>query len=156
MQSGPSRHLSFNNESLRPSVLGIVFATLRAAPRRRGEPCSPQDRFDADVNMLFFVLWAAENYRALNVADIRELIALPRRRSRRSSSPKQFPSALTAASPNCGITGEIWTCKRFNFGRASTPPRGGTLFGSTLYRTGRQEKKRPARSSGRRFFSRLA
>ena len=37
-----------------------------------------QDRFDADVNMLFFVLWAAENYRTLNVADIRELIALVR------------------------------------------------------------------------------
>jgi uncharacterized protein (TIGR02444 family) len=35
-----------------------------------------QDRFDADVNMLFFVLWAAENYRALNVADIHELMAL--------------------------------------------------------------------------------
>jgi uncharacterized protein (TIGR02444 family) len=37
-----------------------------------------QERFDADVNMLFFVLWAAENHRTLNVADIRELIALVR------------------------------------------------------------------------------
>jgi uncharacterized protein (TIGR02444 family) len=35
-----------------------------------------QDRFDADVNMLFFVLWAAENRRILNVGDISELIAL--------------------------------------------------------------------------------
>jgi uncharacterized protein (TIGR02444 family) len=35
-----------------------------------------QDRFDADVNMLFFVLWTAENYGALNVADICQLIAL--------------------------------------------------------------------------------
>jgi uncharacterized protein (TIGR02444 family) len=35
-----------------------------------------QDRFDADVNMLFFVLWAAESRRILNVADISELIAL--------------------------------------------------------------------------------
>ena len=34
------------------------------------------DRFDADVNMLFFVLWAAESRRILNVADISELIAL--------------------------------------------------------------------------------
>jgi uncharacterized protein (TIGR02444 family) len=35
-----------------------------------------QDRFDADVNMLFFVLWAAESRRILNGADISELIAL--------------------------------------------------------------------------------
>lgn len=35
-----------------------------------------QDRFDADVNMLFFVLWAAESRRALDVADIRQLVAL--------------------------------------------------------------------------------
>ena len=35
-----------------------------------------QERFDADVNMLFFVLWAAESHRTLSVADISELIAL--------------------------------------------------------------------------------
>jgi uncharacterized protein (TIGR02444 family) len=35
-----------------------------------------QERFDADVNMLFFVLWAAESHRILNVADISEFIAL--------------------------------------------------------------------------------
>lgn len=34
-----------------------------------------QDRFDADVNMLFFMLWAADNHRALSTADIRALIA---------------------------------------------------------------------------------
>jgi uncharacterized protein (TIGR02444 family) len=35
-----------------------------------------QERFDADVNMLFFMLWAAESQRTLNVVDISELIAL--------------------------------------------------------------------------------
>ncbi len=35
-----------------------------------------QERFDADVNMLFFVLWAAESHRTLSVVDIGELIAL--------------------------------------------------------------------------------
>jgi uncharacterized protein (TIGR02444 family) len=35
-----------------------------------------QERFDADVNMLFFMLWAAESRRALIVPDISELIAL--------------------------------------------------------------------------------
>jgi uncharacterized protein (TIGR02444 family) len=35
-----------------------------------------QERFDADINMLFFVLWAAESHRTMNVADIGELIAL--------------------------------------------------------------------------------
>jgi uncharacterized protein (TIGR02444 family) len=35
-----------------------------------------QERFDADVNMLFFMLWAAESHRTLKAADISELIAL--------------------------------------------------------------------------------
>ncbi len=35
-----------------------------------------QNRFDADVNMLFFVLWAGENRRALTIAEIGELITL--------------------------------------------------------------------------------
>lgn len=48
---------------------------LYAQPGVADASLALQDRFDADVNVLFFVLWAGENRRALTVADIGELIA---------------------------------------------------------------------------------
>jgi uncharacterized protein (TIGR02444 family) len=48
---------------------------LYAQPGVADASLALQDRFDADVNVLFFVLWAGENRRPLTVADIGELIA---------------------------------------------------------------------------------
>lgn len=140
MQSSPSRHLSFNNviPAIRSGIFLCNFTRGTASQRQ----VALQDRFDADVNMLFFVLWAAENYRALNVADIRELIALPRRLSRRSSSPKQFPWALTPRHrPTAALPANSGRASVPTSARASSPPHRGTPFGSTLYRTG--AKKAP-------------
>lgn len=46
---------------------------LYARPGVAGTSLALQDRFDADVNMLFFVLWAAKNRRMLKVEDISRL-----------------------------------------------------------------------------------
>jgi uncharacterized protein (TIGR02444 family) len=48
---------------------------LYAQPGVADASLALQDRFDADVNVLFFVLWAGENRRPLTSADIGELIA---------------------------------------------------------------------------------
>jgi uncharacterized protein (TIGR02444 family) len=48
---------------------------LYARPGVADTSLALQDRFDADVNMLFFAVWAGESRRALNVPEISELIA---------------------------------------------------------------------------------
>lgn len=49
---------------------------LYARPGVADASLALQDRFDADVNMVFFMLWAGEHGRALSVNEISELIAL--------------------------------------------------------------------------------
>jgi uncharacterized protein (TIGR02444 family) len=49
---------------------------LYARPGVADASLALQDRFDADVNMMLFALWAGENRRALTVGDISELIVL--------------------------------------------------------------------------------